>query len=206
MKNIKFIFLFVIFLISACRSTNTVSPTIEPTIPISLTETKDQPTIFPVTPTKDIPEPTQTPVFIPPTDFKEYKDTVVGVSIYIPENWVIIQAVPGQLAYLQSYPEDKYIGGEALQSGDTKCDFYIRPPGSNIDELIQEWKSGPFTNVISEDEIILRGGQVGNRLEIESMGHSISVFTQINERVVVLSCFGDLAGFNAIAGTLGVSE
>jgi len=38
------------------------------------------------------------------------------------------------------------------------------------------------------------------------MGCSLSLVTEVNERVVVLTCFGDLAPFDQIAVTLGASE
>jgi hypothetical protein len=186
----------------ACSSSVEATPTLEQLAPPPPTLAQSTPITS--TPTVEILEPT--PTFEPPAGFKQYQDTVVGVSVYLPESWVVIEAEPGQLAYLQSYPEDKYVGGEAFQSGDTKCDLYIRPPDTNIGESIQEWKSGPFTTVISENEIVLRDGNIGTKIEIESMGHSVSVFAEINERVVVLSCFGELDLFDQIAATLGTSK
>jgi hypothetical protein len=47
---------------------------------------------------------------------------------------------------------------------------------------------------------------VGYRFGISSIGHSVPVFTNTNERIVVLSCFGDTANLEANAGTLGVGE
>jgi hypothetical protein len=38
------------------------------------------------------------------------------------------------------------------------------------------------------------------------MGRSLSLVTEINERAVVLTCFGELAPFDEIAVTLGASE
>jgi hypothetical protein len=38
------------------------------------------------------------------------------------------------------------------------------------------------------------------------MSPSISLFTEVNERVVVLTCFGELAPFDQIAVTFGASE
>ena len=50
----------------------------------------------------------------------------------MPESWVVTGVVPGQFAILQSYPEDKYVGGEAREPGDTKCDLTIRPPDVSV--------------------------------------------------------------------------
>ena len=37
------------------------------------------------------------------------------------------------------------------------------------------------------------------------MGRSLSLVTEVNERAVVLTCFGELAPFDEIAVTLGPS-
>ena len=43
-------------------------------------------------------------------------------------------------------------------------------------------------------------------MELEGMGRSLSLITEINERVVVLTCYGELAPFDEIAVTLGANE
>jgi len=49
-------------------------------------------------------------------------------------------------------------------------------------------------------------GKPGTRIEVESLGHSISLITEVNEMVVMLTCFGELAPFDEIAVTLSESE
>jgi hypothetical protein len=107
----------------------------------------------------------------------------------------------GRLASLRTYPEDKYIGGEAFQPGDTKCDLTIRPPDIDLAGHIEQKKSDPSVTIFSEHEIILQSGQPGVRLEVDSMSRSVSLVTVINERTVVLTCFGELALFDEIAIT-----
>jgi len=164
------------------------------------------PTPVPPTPTA---EPTEIPppsAFEPPAGFKQYQDSVTGISVYVPESWVVTGIVPGQFAILQSYPEDKYIGGEALKPGDTKCDLTIRPPDVDVTSHIQGLKSDPSVTIVSEGEMVLQSGKPGTRLEVDSMGRSLSLVTEVNERDVVLTCFGDLAPFDQIAVTLGAGE
>jgi hypothetical protein len=36
---------------------------------------------------------------------------VIGVPVFVPERWVVTAVVPGQREILQSYPENKYVGG-----------------------------------------------------------------------------------------------
>jgi hypothetical protein len=64
--------------------------------------------------------------------------------------------VDGEYAIFQSYPEDKYVGGEGREPGDTKCDLSIRPIGTRAEELIQQWQADSMTTIVSEEELILQ--------------------------------------------------
>jgi len=151
--------------------------------------------------------PTITPEPInSPTEFKEYRDTVVGISIYIPENWTVTGVVDGEYAIFQSYQEDKYVGGEGREPGDTKCDLNIRPTGARAEELIQQWQADSTTTIVSKDEFILHSGLVGQRFVIDSMGRTTAFITELNQRVVILTCFGDFTLVDEIAVTLKTSE
>jgi heat shock protein HslJ len=166
------------------------TPTLEQTSPIS------------PTPTAELLEPTPTQPIEPPAGFKEYQDAVVRVSVYIPESWVVTGVIEGQYAIFQSYPEDKYVGGGAREPGDTKCDLNIRPPGTSADGLIQQWESNELTTIVSDEEFVLQSGLIGQRFIIESMGRSVALVTEINNRAVVLNCFGSPEPFDEIASTL----
>jgi len=157
-------------------------------------------------PNQDLPTITPIPNFEPPAGFKEYRDTVAGISIYIPENWRITGVIDGEYAIFQSYPEDKYVGGEGRDPGDTKCDLNIRPTGTNMAELIQQWQTNPRTTIVSEDEFILQSGLKGQRFVIDSMGQATAVITELNQRVVILTCFGNFTLVDEIAVTLKASE
>jgi hypothetical protein len=128
-----------------------------------------------------------------------------GVSLWVPENWTVIEPGP-DWPILQSYPQDKYVGGGARQPGDTKCDLAIHPSGVTAADLLQRIADAPTATIASEREIVLNSGQTGVRLEVDSMGRSLSLVTEVNGRAVVLSCFGELAPFDQIAVTLGPSE
>ena len=146
-----------------------------------------------------------TPTPEPPTGFRRYVNGTSDVSLWVPESWTIIE--PGlHTPILQSYPQDKYVGGGPRQPGDTKCDLTIHPPEISLAEVIQQIRSDPSTTIISEQEIALQSGRSGIRMEIESLGRSLSLCTEVNERAVVLSCFGELGAFDEIAVTLGPSE
>ena len=154
---------------------------------------------------QELPTITRVPVD-PPAGFKEYKDTVTGISIYIPENWTVTGVVDGEYAILQFYPEDKYVGGEARELGDTKCDLNIRPTGTRVEELIQQWQSDSMTDIVSEEEFSLQSGLTGKRFVIDSMGRATVFITELNQRVVILSCFGDFTVVDEIAITLKTTE
>lgn len=53
----------------------------------------------------------------PSYDFTVDQDPETGISILIPEGWILTGIVKGDHAILQSYPEDKYIGGESWKRG-----------------------------------------------------------------------------------------
>jgi hypothetical protein len=171
------------------------------TVRFRIVPTPEPPTATPT----DVP-PAATPTPELPTGFKRHVDTASGVTIWVPESWTVVEPGPhGGPTILQSYPQDKYVGGERRQPGDTKCDLYVHPPGTSVADVVPQNRSDPPVTVVSEDEIVLRSGQPGRRFEVESMGRALSLVTEVNEQAVVLTCFGDFAPFDEIAVTLGAS-
>jgi len=158
-------------------------------------------TLMPLTPT-----PSQLPISNPPAGSKEYQDIVAAVSLYIPESWTVTNVIAGQSAILQSYPADKYVGGEMLEAGDTKCDLNIRPIGIHAADLVQQWRSDTMTTIVSEEAFTLQTGLAGQRLEIDSMGRAIVFLVEVNRRVVTLTCFGNFMQVDAIATTVKALE
>jgi heat shock protein HslJ len=142
----------------------------------------------------------------PPVGFKEYRDTVIGVSVFIPESWVVTGIIEGDYAIFQSYPEEKYFGGEGRDPEDSKCDLNIQPAGISVGELIQQWESNEITTIVSEEEVVLQSGLIGQWFFIESMGRSVAFVAEINKRAIVLSCFGNPEPFEEIANTLNEFE
>jgi heat shock protein HslJ len=143
----------------------------------------------------------------PPAGFTRHVDTTSGVAIWVPESWTVIEpGAHGGSTILQSYPQEKYVGGEGFQPGDTKCDLTVHPPGVDVADVVPRNRTDPPVTVVSEDEIVLRSGPPGKRYEVESMGRSLSLVTEINGRAVVLTCFGELGPFDEIAVTLGAMQ
>ena len=194
MTHFRYGSLFVILLIQSCSAAEVATPT------------QEQPSPASPTPTVEIQEPTISPAVEPPPGFKQYQDSVVGVSVFVPESWVVVEVDPGRVAILQSYAEGKYVGGEAFEPDDTKCDLTIRPPEIDVASHMQQLRSDPTLTIVSEQEIVLQSGKPGIRMEVESMGRSVSLFTEVSGRVVVLACFGELAPFDEIAVTLSEGE
>jgi heat shock protein HslJ len=179
---------------------NTIAPTPEPDAPTQ------SPTPIPTqTPEVIVPTPTDA-LFEPPTGFKEYLDPVGEISIYIPENWAVTSVILGQSAILQSYPEDKYIGGEAFAPGDTKCDLNIHPKGESAADLVAQWRADAMTTIVSEAEFNSQTGLAGQRFVLDSMGRATVFLFEINQRVVLLTCFGDFLPVDEIAATLQALE
>ena len=159
---------------------------------------------FRIVPVPEPPTATSTPEL--PAGFKQYQDSMTGVSVHVPESWVVIEVIPGESAIFQSYPEDKYAGGGGQHPGDTKCDLTIRPPDIDMASHMQQLRSDLTVTIVSEQEITLQSGKSGIKVEVDSMGRSLSLITEVNERVVVLTCFGELEPFDEIAVTIDASE
>ena len=189
MRKVSRLFKFgiICLLISGC-----ISITIE-----GLEETAPAPAVH-----NETVEPAPLPTIAPPVGFKQYQLPGSEIGIYIPGDWVVTEEINGEFAILQSYPEDKYIGGEARQPSDTKCDMRIKPPGTNFDDLVLEVRSNPNSTIISEEEVILNSGEKAIRFEINSLGQSLFMVADIEGEVVSLVCFGDLGPFDQIAFTL----
>ena len=101
--------------------------------------------------------------------------------------------VPGHRAVLQSY-------------SDTTCDLFIHPPDITMVGLAQEMRTTWAITILSEAEIVLKSGQQGIQMEVESMGRSRILITEVNGRVVLLNCFGELEPFDEIAITLHATD
>ena len=63
------------------------------------------PILSKATATLEVAELTQIPAFEPPTGYKEYRDSVAGVSIYIPESWSVKGVIEGRYAIFQYCPK-----------------------------------------------------------------------------------------------------
>lgn len=146
--------------------------------------------------------PTSTLMSLPPAGFKEYVDDTAEIAIAIPESWYITGIIEGEFAILQSYPEDKYIGGEQREPGDTKCDLSWRPEEVGVEAITAQWESDSMTTIISEQEVTLASGEPALRFELNSMGPANVLLAELDGRVVTLTCFGDFSLFDEIAATI----
>ena len=151
-------------------------------------------------PTVAAPEITST--YVPPVGFHAYRDESARIGVYLPEGWIVTGILEGEYAILQSYPEDKYVGGERREEGDTKCDLSIRPEGEQIADIVNQWASDERTTIVSENEIILNSGSAARRIIIDSMGRAVVYIAEINQKVVLLTCYGDFSKVDEIAATL----
>lgn len=156
-----------------------------PTVPIN--PTRDTGDGVYIEATGDVQDTASTSYISPAYDFNVYQGPETGISILIPESCILTGIVEGEQAILQSYPEGKYVGGEAREERDTKCHLNIQPNGISSDELIEQWKSSPVTTIQSEKPFSLNSGQIGTRFEIESLGQSISVVIELGGRFAVLT-------------------
>jgi hypothetical protein len=128
------------------------------------------------------------------------------VTVSIPDDWIATGILIGDYAILQSYPEDKYIGGGQRDEGDTKCDLNLSPDLSGPEDLLATWENSDITTLLSESTLTLAGGETANRYEIDSLGRANLILVELNGRWITLTCFGDLAEFDGIFLSLRSSE
>ena len=137
---------------------------------------------------------------------KKYLNSTIplGVCIYF---WVVTRDIERQIATFQSYPEEKYVGGEGFEPGDTKCQLIIQQTGTTTQSLLDQYGINGITTIFSQEEIVLNSGKTATRLEVDTMGELLTlVVAEVNTRVIVLQCFGDRSQFDAIATTLRATE
>jgi hypothetical protein len=127
---------------------------------------------------------------------QQYRDSETGVTLDVPGSWAMTEIIPGVKATLQSL--------------ETTCDLFIRSDISSVDEEVTQMKSNEVITIISEDQIVLNSGQPATQIEMniemDNIGQSMLVITEINEKVIVLSCVGDFTKVDGIAVTLKASE
>lgn len=63
-----------------------------------------------------------------------------------------------------------------------------------------------MTTIVSKESFSLQTGLMGQRFVIDSMGRATVFLTEINQRIVLLTCFGDFTPVDAIATTLNTLE
>jgi heat shock protein HslJ len=167
----------------------------------------DQPGSTTVATTAEVVKPSPPNTLPLPVGYKEYQDSVVGVSVHIPENWLVTRVIEGETATFQTFPEGKYVRGEEYEPGDAKCELIINGVGHTTEMQLEEYRIVGIVTIFSEEEIVLSSGKAATRLEVDIMGELLTlVVAEINSRVILFQCFGDRSQFETIAATLGASE
>ena len=165
----------------------------------------DDQTVVSQTTLTAVPEPVSpAETFETPVGFREYRDSETGITIYIPEDWYIQNQsiVEGKYAIFSSYSPDKYIGGGVRQPDDIKCDLNLDLDVDSIGALVEQWDASSITSIISEREIVLDSGSFGTIFVIDSLGYSTTLVSELDNRLVLFTCWGDFEYFEQIAVTL----
>ncbi|MEJ2411982.1 MAG: hypothetical protein P8Y34_03165, partial [Anaerolineales bacterium] len=166
------VLLIISVLLGSCNlPTSPAAQVPEETLQVVPTQTALVPTSAPGSSTPE-PSPSPVPEFILPPGYQDYSDPSAGITISIPGSWYVTGIQEGQYAILQSYPEDKYIGGEPREEGDTKCDLNLAPDLSGPDDLKVAWENSNITTLLAEGALPLAGGGTAYRYEIDSLGRA----------------------------------
>jgi len=197
--------LLVSVLLGSCNlPASTVAPEPTATHLAEPSQTALPATSVPPSPTSE-PSPSPVPPFSLPSGYRDYTDQPTGVIISIPDSWTVTGIQEGRFAILQSYPDGKYIGGGPREAGDTKCDLNLDPDLSGPEYLKAAWENNNITTLLAESTLTLAGGETSSRYEIDSLGRSNLILAELEGRLVTLTCFGELSGFDSIAETLRIA-
>jgi len=137
-----------------------------------------------------------------------YEDHIAGVALSLKNGWRVGEALPGQSAILFWYPEGKYVGGESLQAGDAKCDLFIYPVGHTVAQEAENVRTDPANQIFVETDLTLPSGlsAITLRYSAPLAGEVARMLTSVDDRVVTLTCFGDLSLFEDIVAGVRVIQ
>jgi hypothetical protein len=63
-----------------------------------------------------------------------------------------------------------------------------------------------MTTIVSEEEFNYQSGITGQRYVMDNIGRATVFISEINQRMVLLTCFGDFTPVDEIAATLQILE
>jgi hypothetical protein len=150
-------------------------------------------------------EPTITPepVMTIPSDAQTYRNNAIGFEVDYPQGWIVDEA--GDTAILWSEKQSGP-GHDGVPTNIVKIDITTEPNTTmTLEELVARQKqiiADSNGQILLEESVTLPSGLKAVRLGVSGFGNSITLWTVINGHPVMLTGYGDLTRFDAIANTL----
>ena len=150
-------------------------------------------------------EPTVTPepVMTIPSDAQVYRNDVIGFELMYPQGWIVDEAGDTDMVWSEK-PSGP--GHDGVPPNIVKIDIVTEPNSTmTLEELTTRQKhiiADSNGKILLEEAVTLPSGLEAVRLGVSGFGDSITLWTVIDGHPVMLTGYGDLTRFDAIANTL----
>jgi hypothetical protein len=150
-------------------------------------------------------EPTTAPepVMTIPNDAPTYRNDAIGFELKHPQGWIIEEAGDTDILWSEK-PGGP--GRDGVPPNIVKIDITTEPNTTmTLEELVARQKqiiADSNGQILLEESVTLPSGLKAVRLGVSGFGESVTLWTVINGHPVMLTGYGDLVRFDAIANTL----
>ena len=154
-------------------------------------------------------EPTITlePAMTIPSDAPTYRNDAIGFELTYPQGWIIDEAGDTDILWSEK-PGGP--GHDGVPTNIVKIDITTEPNTTmTLEELVARQKqiiADSNGQILLEEAVTLPRGLKAVRLGVSGFGDSVTLWTVINGHPVMLTGYGDLTRFDAIANSLRVIQ
>ena len=200
--TLSLILVLAVFALAACapaQSNSTEAPVVN--TPLAPTNTP-----VPVAPTQPpaTPEPTvlPQPTALPEPTLQTYRNDAIGFEFDYPAGWSMESVGDGIDMLWSEQPTGPGVGG--VPENIAKIDIVTEPDNTlTLEELVaRQTEEMTPQQIKSKQDITLPSGLPAVRLEVSSMGDSVSLLTVIAGHPVMIINYGDTSHFDDIANTV----
>lgn len=152
-------------------------------------------------------EPTVTPepAMTIPSDALTYRNDAIGFELMYPQGWIVDEAGDTDIMWSEK-PGGP--GHDGVPTNIVKIDIVTEPDSTmTLEELTTRQKqiiADSNGKVLMEEAVTLPSGVKAMRLGVSGFSDSVTLWTVIDGHPVMLTGYGDLTRFDAIANTLRI--
>jgi hypothetical protein len=149
------------------------------------------------------PNVTPEPVMTIPDNAQTYRNDAIGFEFRYPQGWIVDEAGDTDILWSEK-PGGP--GHDGVPANIVKIDITAEPNTTmTLADLVARQKriiADSNGEILLEEAVTLPGGLPAVRLGVSGFGTSVTLWTAINGHPVMLTGYGDLTRFDAIANTL----